>query len=140
MTEPLTAEELAEWTPARRWECRQKFPRSWPKIKSFLDQMPVSMTKAHTIIAFCAAMQDVSVEVVRGPRRTEDAVVARMAAAYLIHRRCDNLSYSMIGKKLNRDHSTIIKAVRAVKADLDNSGDRFGEIVRYVEERLRGDI
>lgn len=59
----------------------------------------------------------ITIKDVKGPRREEDVVRARQIAMYELHVQREDLSYPGIGRIFgNRDHTTVIHAVRKIKA------------------------
>lgn len=54
----------------------------------------------------------VSVEAIKGPRRTRSLYLPRHHAIYEAVRRCPHLSIVGVGRIFNRDHSTLLHALR----------------------------
>jgi len=67
--------------------------------------------------------------VIRGTQKNKGTAEARQIAMYLI-RKLTNLSLPDIGKEFDRDHSTVLYAIRKVEVSLKN-GDQ------YMQDRVR---
>lgn len=64
------------------------------------------------VLAMKAREYDVSVDELRGPRRTHTLSSKRQAVMFDLYTMCPHLSYPAIGKLLgNRDHTTIYAGV-----------------------------
>ena len=70
------------------------------------------------IIAECAAEFGITANDILGNSRVAHIVMARRKAAWIFHQR-GTMSYPQIGRILNKDHSTIIHAVRRYKQSLE---------------------
>lgn len=66
----------------------------------------------HAIMAEVCAKHRIRPAELLSPRRNKAFVLARHEAMYLAHRVC-GYSFPQIGIAMNRDHSTVIHAVRA---------------------------
>jgi hypothetical protein len=84
-------------------------PRTKPSWLPFVVAVP-RPTIAH-IIAAASSVFDVPIDDIISDRRSVRIVVARQAAA-VVAGRITLHSTSQIGRKLNRDHTTILSAVR----------------------------
>ena len=79
-------------------------------------QVEERSTNIDTIQSAVARFFGVKVQDLKGPRRTRQMVVPRQIAMYLA-RQHTGLSLPEIGKRFgNRDHTTVLHAVRKVKA------------------------
>lgn len=58
---------------------------------------------------------DVTIEEVLGPRRTREVTAARFAAIAAVKSERTDLSYPQIGREFNRDHTSILHAVRTME-------------------------
>lgn len=70
---------------------------------------------------FCA-LNNVSVDVVFGPSRYRPVVKLRQLAMVEVYRRRPDLSLPQIGRLFNRDHTTIIHAVKKHGAHISQTG------------------
>ena len=61
-----------------------------------------------------AAETSLPISAIYGPSRVKHIVLARQMVMYLAH--LDGLSYPAIGTAMNRDHTTIMDAVKREKA------------------------
>jgi chromosomal replication initiator protein len=76
----------------------------------------------------------VSVEALRGKRRTNNIAVPRQVAMYLI--RCHaGLSFSEIGAWFRRDHTTVLYACEKV-SNLERDDAALRETLRTIREAL----
>nr|WP_246800079.1 helix-turn-helix domain-containing protein [Rhizobium leguminosarum] len=59
----------------------------------------------------------ITIKDLKGPRRETEVVRARQIAMYELHTQRDDLSYPGIGRIFgNRDHTTVLHAVRKIQA------------------------
>ncbi len=72
---------------------------------------------ADSIIAHIAKKYGVAVDDILGRKRTKDIAKARNIAIYSI-RRVTGLSQPMIGKKFDRDHTTILSAINSIDEEM----------------------
>lgn len=78
----------------------------------------ISDPSARQIIAECCRKHDITMAEILGPQRFRTIVLARHEAAYRLAKET-RLSVPQIGRKLgNRDHTTIIHAIRCHEARL----------------------
>ena len=76
-------------------------------------------SSTHRILRECCAKHRVTMQELRGPKRFVNIVWARQEAAYRMSRET-RLSLSQIGKRLgDRDHTTILHAIRCYEARLE---------------------
>jgi hypothetical protein len=68
--------------------------------------------RAAFIITRMATVYEVSLGEIRGPRRNAMLIIARHHIIYEVARTCPHLSLSMIGRLFNRDHTSILHAIR----------------------------
>jgi chromosomal replication initiator protein len=79
---------------------------------------------------------DVSVESMRGKRRTSQLALARQVAMY-VAKQCTGMTLVEIGKRFgNRDHSTVIYALNRVTEEL-RCNESLRQTLAQVEEDLR---
>ena len=76
------------------------------------DKMPIGEIVATTSVVF-----NVPVRSILGPSRRRNKVKARHAAMYICYQ--EGHTYAAIGKAMNRDHTTVFSAVKAVQAKID---------------------
>ena len=69
------------------------------------------------IISDCAEEFKITVSDLLSPKRTNKCAFARRKAAWILYQR-GTMSYPQIGRLLNRDHTTIIHAVRRYQESL----------------------
>lgn len=129
----LSPEQLAEWTPAQRRYWGKRLPNSVPALPE--AEPPRPHVTANRIIAVCAAAGKMSVGELTGSGRRKEISTYRHVAAYLI-RKHRKLSLSETGRKIGRDHSTTLLAIRKVEEDLAKGGKRFGPVISAAEQRL----
>lgn len=72
---------------------------------------------ADSIIAHIAKKYGVAIDDILGRKRTKDIAKARNIAIYSI-RRVTGLSQPMIGKKFDRDHTTILSAINSIDEEM----------------------
>lgn len=86
------------------------------------------------IMKACADSFRVSLADVKGPSRTKQIARARQSAMYL-SRNLLQLSYPEIGRHFDRDHSTVMTAVRRVDKNMSEDTD-YRRIVETLEREL----
>lgn len=99
-------------------------PQSMPMIVK-VEPEPVAVeTKPKANLGFreqiiydCAEEFNITVSELLSPKRTKECALARRKAAWIFHQR-GTMSYPQIGRLLNRDHTTIIYAVRRYQESL----------------------
>ena len=94
-------------------------------------QPPVEAIMRATCAHFGVALIDMLSE-----RRTQDIVRPRQIAAYLA-RRLTSQSLPQIGRRMRRDHGTIMHSIRKIEA-LRASDPRIDDAVRAISDALRG--
>ena len=82
-------------------------------------------------IRSAAAYFDIALEDLTGARRTNDVVRARCAVIYVLRHR-HKLSLPQIGQRMNRDHSSIMHALRIFDARFSSDI----EVMTWVQARL----
>ena len=79
---------------------------------------PVERDFRKRIIAECAEEFGITVKDILGNSRVNHIVMARRKAAWIFYQR-GTMSYPQIGRLLNKDHSTIIHAVKKYQQSLE---------------------
>lgn len=103
----------------------------WPVVVQF---WPPRRTPLERIVLAASREFAVPMILIHSPKRSAEVVLARSVAFYLADRLL-NLSTTRLGKLIgNRDHSTVIHAVRSVQRRMQN--DVFAERI----ERLRREL
>ena len=88
-----------------------------------------------TIIEETARYYSITVDDIKGQRRTRDTALARQIAMFLI-RKLTNFSLKDIGAIFDgRDHTTVISSIRRIEAYLDESHD-FSKIIRDITSNI----
>lgn len=80
------------------------------------DKQPPIVSKhgrAAFIMSRMATVYDLTVADLRGPRRQRDLILARHHIMYEVSRACPHLSLPQIGRLFDRDHTTVLHALRA---------------------------
>ena len=80
-----------------------------------------------TIAREVARYYKLTVEDLKGDRRTKNVAYARQVAMYLV-RSLTTLSFPLMGEKFNKDHSTVISSVRKIEAQRTNDDQLKGEL------------
>ncbi|MBK25861.1 MAG: hypothetical protein CME70_17810 [Halobacteriovorax sp.] len=84
---------------------------------------------------FVAQEFDLGSDCFNGRKRTSDVATPRHVVMYLADKHCRSFSVSQIGRMLERDHTTIIYGIKAVK-DKILQDSAFGERLEIIEENL----
>lgn len=80
---------------------------------------------------------DVTRDEILGERRLKRIVWPRHVAILLIYRNCKRATYAGIGRAMNRDHSTVMTAIRKAAARVDRSHPKFDPIFTDLYDRVR---
>lgn len=97
----------------------EQFPTVARSVFRDSHAIPLNRGPQAAILALCRKY-DITVRALRGPRRDKDITLIRREVCRVLHRDV-GLSMAEIGRRLNRDHTTIMHALRA---DAQNaSGD-----------------
>jgi len=73
--------------------------------------------------------------VLRSTQKNKGVAEARQVAQYLI-RKLTNLSLPDIGKEFNRDHSTVLYAIRKVEVALKNGDKTMQDNIRDITANI----
>lgn len=95
-----------------------------------------SSTHPDAILSTTAQMFATTVEDLRGPSRTHEMVRARQAAMYLC-RELTDLSLPRIGEIFERDHTTVMHALRKVNQRM-NSDRQYLNKIQEITAKLKG--
>ena len=87
------------------------------------------------LIKAVADYYNITVEVLKGKKRSKDIAYARMLAMYLCRMMTDQ-SFPRIGLEFGgKDHSTVIHAVNTIEEDLKNNS-QLKEIINEIKSKL----
>ena len=78
-----------------------------------------NMVPISEIVEITSEVFGISVKAILGHSRRKSKVDARRAAMYLC--RQEGHTYTAIGEAMNRDHTTVIDAVKAVQKEVDEN-------------------
>lgn len=87
------------------------------------------------IISQVCSFYSVDESTLRGKQRTRDAVKARQVAIYLIYK-LTNLSTLVIGKEINRDHSTVLYSIEQVESEMKDENGLMNEHIREITANI----
>lgn len=113
-----------------------------PIASPYVDTIPAIPMRdvlAETILGCVASAYRMSVEMLTGERKHGRLPEARAVAIWLLRTRTP-MSFSLIGELLNRDHSTVCKAMESLirKRTKDSTLDNFIEqLSAAVDARLQ---
>ena len=114
-------------------------PMDLPNISRAIDDMFKSEGSAvptpSLIISQVCKFYSVDETVLRGTLKNKGTTEARQMAMYLI-RKLTNLSLPDIGKEFNRDHSTVLYAIRKVEASLKAGDSHLQNNVRDITANI----
>lgn len=104
-------------------------------LRGYLKVIPAGPPDIATIQRLVAKYFDVSVESLRGKRRTSQLALARQVAMYVAKQRT-GMTLVEIGKRFgNRDHSTVIYALNRVTEEL-----RRNDLLRQTVTQIEGEL
>ena len=114
-------------------------PLDLPNISRAIDDMSKKEGSAvptpSLIISQVCKFYSVDETVLRGTLKNKGTTEARQMAIYLI-RKLTNLSLPDIGKEFNRDHSTVLYAIRKVEMALKNGDTNMQNNVRDITANI----
>ena len=114
-------------------------PLDLPNISRAIDDMFKSEGNAvptpSLIISQVCKFYSVDETVLRGTLKNKGTTEARQMAMYLIHK-LTNLSLPDIGKEFNRDHSTVLYAIRKVESALKTGDSHIQNNVRDITANI----
>ncbi len=93
---------------------------------------PIAMT-SERILNKIAEKYEVSVEDIKGAKRTKQIATPRHIAVYLI-RELTNMSFPQLGKLFDRDHATIMNSYQTVSTKMKDDPFFEGEIKELLRE------
>ena len=91
------------------------------------------------IISEVARFHNISEDVIRGTQKNKGIAEARQVAMYLI-RKMTNLSLPDIGKEFNRDHSTVIHAVRKVENAMNDPKNPINDTIKDITANINNKL
>ncbi len=104
-------------------------------LKDFITKNPYLNNDIASIQKAVADYYNLTVEVLKGKKRSANIVYPRMVAMYLCRTLTDN-SFPRIGLEFGaRDHSTVINAVNRIEDDLKNNS-QLKEIINEIKAKL----
>ena len=104
-------------------------------LKDYLTKNPYMTNDISSIQKAVADYYNITVEVLKGKKRSKDIAYARMLAMYLCRMLTDQ-SYPRIGLEFGgKDHSTVIHAVNTIEEDLKNNS-QLKEIINEIKSKL----
>ena len=104
-------------------------------LKDYLTKNPYMTNDIVSIQKAVADYYNITVEVLKGKKRSKDIAYARMLAMYLCRMMTDQ-SFPRIGLEFGgKDHSTVIHAVNTIEEDLKNNS-QLKEIINEIKSKL----
>ena len=104
-------------------------------LKDYLTKNPYMTNDIVSIQKAVADYYNITVEVLKGKKRSKDIAYARMLAMYLCRMMTDQ-SFPRIGLEFGgKDHSTVIHAVNTIEDDLKNNS-QLKEIINEIKSKL----
>ena len=114
-------------------------PLDLPNISRAIDDMFKSEGSAlptpSLIVSQVCKFYNLDESVLRGTQKNKGTAEARQVAMYLI-RKLTNLSLPDIGKEFNRDHSTVLYAIRKVEVSLKNGDSNMQNNIRDITANI----
>ena len=96
---------------------------------------PLSVT-IDKIFQTVSSALGVSVEEIKGRRRTREIAAARHAVTYLLKKLTD-LSLIDIGRALDRDHATVINSIKKMEQEIESNAAFAGQVKELMREVRR---
>ena len=93
------------------------------------------MIFARDVLAYVAKAADLPLADLVGETRKRPIARVRFIAIWVIRQRCPHMSYTAIGRLLNRDHTTILNADRRAP-ELMAANERLSEIAADAMDRF----
>lgn len=91
------------------------------------------------IISHVCKFYSVDEDVLRGTLKTKGASEARQVAMYLV-RKLTNMSLPDIGKEFNKDHTTVLYAIRKVETGLKNKDSALQDNIRDITSNINASL
>ncbi|MBO4343741.1 MAG: chromosomal replication initiator protein DnaA [Clostridia bacterium] len=85
------------------------------------------------IITYVSQKTGIAPEEIVGKRKTNEIAMARQVSIYLL-RELTEMSYENVGKVFNRDHSTVVSAVKKIKEMMDKDSSFEAQIDDMVKD------
>ena len=105
------------------------------RLKEIFKATEDLLPTADTIIKETAKYYTLTLEDLKGQRRTRDTALARQISMFLI-RKLTNLSLKDIGALFEgRDHTTVMSSIRRIEANIEESPD-FTKIIRDITSNI----
>ena len=118
-------------------------PLDLPNISRAIDYMFKAEGNAlptpGLIISQVSKFYNVDESVLRGAQKNKGTAEARQVAMYLI-RKLTNLSLPDIGKEFNRDHSTVLYAIRKVEVALKKGDSNMQNNIRDITANINSSL
>ena len=96
------------------------------------DMVTVSPSE---IINLVSSKTKGSFDKMAGRQRYSDIVIARHVAMYFINIKCHE-SLVKVGQLFNRDHTSVINAVRNVRNMIEGGNQKYSDLFKYVLESI----
>ena len=114
-------------------------PNASRAIKDMYKGKADTLPTPSLIISEVARFHNITEDVIRGTQRNKGSAEARQLAMYLI-RKMTNLSLPDIGKEFNRDHSTVIHAVRKVETALADAKNPLNDTIKDITSNINNKL
>ena len=118
-------------------------PLDLPNISRAIDDMFKNEGNAlptpSLIISQVCKFYSIDETVLRGTLKNKGTAEARQVAVYLV-RKLTNLSTPDIGKEFNKDHSTILYAIKKVESALKNGDDTLQNHIRDITANINSSL
>ena len=98
-----------------------------------------ALPTAGLIIRQVCKFYGIDESVIRGTLKNKGTAEARQVAIYLI-RQLTNLSLPDIGKEFNRDHSTILHAIRKIEIAVKGNDTQMQENIRDITANINSNL
>ena len=108
-------------------------------IKDMFKGSADTLPTPNLIISEVARFHNISEDLIRSTQKNKGTAEARQVAMYLI-RKMTNLSLPDIGKEFNRDHTTVIHAVKKIETALADPKNPMNDTIRDVTSNINNKL
>jgi hypothetical protein len=135
-------EPVAEPDPIKVWAERQKAipikKARWFRVEKDLGPSSCRTIQVEDVIKAVAYHYGISRNDILSPRRDKDVVRPRQLAAYLC-KELTSRSLPEIGRRMSRDHTTIIASIKRINLRLAAAQDGLAEDIAEIKREILND-
>lgn len=120
-------------------ECPLDIPNITRILKDLFKEKNGVLPTPNLIISQVCYFYNIEDQVIRGNQRTKGIIEARQIAMYLVKKKT-TLSLNDIGKEFNKNHTTVMHAIEAIEAKLDDPNSGIQDNIRDIESMIENKL